>query len=226
MTAALSPIALLGGTFDPVHYGHLRFADEVRRALGLAELRLVPAGVPPHRGGPAASSEDRLAMLRLAVAEFPGLVVDSRELERPGKSYTVLTLEDLRANDVLRPIWLLLGADAFLGLPTWHRWREIFALAHVVVVERPGADPTDAMPEALAVEWRARHVDDPAPLFSTPAGAIFEQTITPQPIAATVIRAQLARGAEGRKAVDQLLPPAVLTYIDHHRLYRPPTDAT
>src|SRR5450432_1224000 len=91
-----SPIALLGGTFDPVHYGHLRLADDVRRALGLPEVRLVPAGDPPHRDGPAASAADRLAMLRLAVAEFPGLIVDERELHRPGKSYTVLTLAELR----------------------------------------------------------------------------------------------------------------------------------
>ncbi len=136
--ASPGPIALLGGTFDPVHYGHLRFADDVRRALGLDEVRLLPARDPPHRAGPAATAADRLAMLRLAVAEFPGLAVEERELRRDGKSYTVLTLEELRHEDPQRPLWLLLGADAFLGLPTWHRWREVFALAHVVVVARPG----------------------------------------------------------------------------------------
>ncbi len=133
-----SPFAMLGGTFDPVHYGHLRFADEVRRSLGLKELHLVPAGDPPHRSGPVASAADRLAMLRLAVAEFPGLVVDSREVDRAGKSYTVLTLEALRREDAQRPLLLLVGADAFRGLPSWHRWRELFALAHLVVVARPG----------------------------------------------------------------------------------------
>jgi nicotinate-nucleotide adenylyltransferase len=220
------PIALLGGTFDPVHYGHLRFADDVRRALGLDEVRLLPARDPPHRAGPAATAADRLAMLRLAVAEFPGLVVEERELRRDGKSYTVLTLEELRHENPQRPLWLLLGADAFLGLPAWHRWREVFALAHVVVVARPGVALTEDMPEPLAAEWRKRLTRDPAALFSTPSGAIFEERVSPQPIAATAIRAQLARGDKGRLAGAGLLPPAVLAYIDQHHLYSTPKDAT
>ena len=105
-------------------------------------------------------------MLRLAVAEFPGLVVDERELRRDGKSYTVLTLEELRREAPQRPLWLLLGADAFRGLPTWHRWREIFALAHVVVVARPGVALTEDLPEALAAEWRKR-------LTARPCGLVF-----------------------------------------------------
>jgi nicotinate-nucleotide adenylyltransferase len=219
-------IALLGGTFDPVHYGHLRLADEVRRALELAEVRLLPAGDPPHRGGPAASADDRLAMLRLAVREFPGLVVDDREIERAGKSYTVLTLEDLRRENAQRPLLLLTGADAFKGLPTWHRWREIFPLAHVVVVARPGIALADDLPEDLALVWNRRHTTDPSVLRSTPAGAIYEQAITPQPISATEIRAQLARGAPGRAAVGELLPQAVLAYIDQRNLYSTAPDAT
>jgi len=225
LIAVLPPVAVLGGTFDPVHYGHLRFADDVRRALRLAELRLIPAGDPPHREGPAATAGDRLAMLRLAVAEFPGLVVDERELHRSGKSFTVLTLLELRREDAQRPLLLLLGADAFRGLPTWHRWREIFALAHVVVVARPGVAPAPELPEPLAAEWKARLVRDPAVLFATPAGAIFEQPVSPQPIAATAIRAQLMLGAEGRLAVSGLLPASVLAYIDRHHLYTNPTDA-
>ena len=225
MSSAL-PLALLGGTFDPVHYGHLRLADEVRRALGLAEVRLLPAGDPPHRGGPAASAEDRLAMLRLAVREFPGLVVDDREIERAGKSYTVLTLEELRREHAQRPLLLLTGADAFRGLPTWHRWREIFPLAHVVVVARPGIALADGLPAELAVEWNRRRTTDPAVLRSTPAGAIYEQAITPQPISATEIRAQLARGTAGRGAVGELLPQAVLAYIDRRNLYSTAPDAT
>lgn len=221
-----APVAVLGGTFDPVHYGHLRFADEVRRALGLHEVRLIPARDPPHRDGPAASAADRLAMLQLGTAEFPGLVVDERELRRQGKSYTVSTLEELRREDALRPLWLLLGADAFRGLPAWHRWREIFALAHVVVVARPGIALAADLPEPLAAEWHERRTRDPAALFSTPAGAIFEERISPQPIAATKIRAQLARGDNGRSAVAGLLPPAVLAYIDQHHLYSMPKDAT
>ncbi|MBK9117833.1 MAG: nicotinate-nucleotide adenylyltransferase [Betaproteobacteria bacterium] len=222
----MQPVALLGGTFDPVHYGHLRFADDARRALGLAELRLVPARDPPHRGGPAASVADRLAMLRLAAAEFPGLAIDERELARPGRSYTVLTLEELRREDPARPLLLLVGADAFHGLPTWHRWREIFALAHVVVVARPGVALEADLPEPLAAEWRRRRVREPAALFSTPAGTIYEARVSPQPISATVIRTQLARGPAGRAAVEGLLPREVLTYIDQHRLYSTPPDAT
>ena len=224
--AISAPVALLGGTFDPVHYGHLRFADDVRRALGLDEVRLIPARDPPHRAGPAAAAADRLAMLQLGAAEFPGLVVDERELRRDGKSYTVLTLEELRREAPQRPLWLLLGADAFRGLPAWHRWHDIFALAHVVVVARPGVALTADLPEALAAEWRRRLTRDPAILFSTPAGAIFEERISPQPIAATEVRAQLARGDKGRRAVAGLLPPAVLAYIDQHHVYSTPKDAT
>lgn len=216
-----APVAILGGTFDPVHLGHLRLAEDVRHALRIAQVRLVPAGDPPHRGGPAASATDRLAMLRAAVREFPGLIVDPREIERSGKSYTVLTLEELRAEDPARPTWLLVGADAFHGLPTWHRWKDVFRLAHVVVVARPGTDMMQGMPAELAAEWHARHVACPAALFSTPAGAIFEQPVAPHDISATAIRKQLARGEPGRAAVVQLLPSAVLAYIDQHHLYNP-----
>ena len=225
LMAMSAPVAMLGGTFDPVHYGHLRFADDVRRTLRLDEVRLVPGRDPPHRAGPAASTADRLAMLRLAVVEFPGLVVDERELQREGKSYTVLTLEALRREDPERPLWLLLGADAFRGLPTWHRWQEVFALAHIVVVARPGVALADDLPESLAAQWRMRMTCDPSILFSTPAGAIFEERVSPQPIAATAIRAQLARGSTDRQAVAGLLPPAVLAYIEQHHLYSIPPDA-
>ena len=221
------PLALLGGTFDPVHNGHIGLAEDARRALGLSEVRLVPAGDPPHREGPRASGRDRVAMLRLAVADHRGLVVDPREVARAGKSYTVLTLEELRQEAPSRPLLLLVGADAFLGLPTWHRWREIFALAHVVVAARPG---TVLKPSGdLADEWKARAVDRPDPLFSTPSGSIYEQAIAPGPISATAIRAELARGPAGREAVRPLLAPAVLRYIDQHHLYSdraPPQDAT
>ena len=165
-------------------------------------------------------------MLRLGAAEFPGLVVDDRELRQDGKSYTVLTLEALRREQPQRPLWLLLGADAFRGLPSWHRWRDIFRLAHVVVVPRPGVALTEDLPAALAAELHGRLTRDPAVLFSTPAGAIFEERVSPQPIAATAIRAQLTRGEEGRQAVAGLLPPAVLAYIDQHHLYSIPSDAT
>jgi nicotinate-nucleotide adenylyltransferase len=229
MTPLSTPIALLGGTFDPVHYGHLRFADDVRRALALPEVRLVPASDPAHREGPAATAAERLAMLKLAVAEFPGLVVDERELRRAGKSYTVSTLEELRAEFPDRPLLLLLGADAFRGLPTWHRWRDIFDLAHVVVVERPGVRLEADLPADLLPIWRKRLTGDPESLRSQPAGAIFVQTIAPHAVSATAIRERLSQGAPaGDDKYDKwhgLLPPAVLAYIDLHHLYRQRPDA-
>ena len=225
MTTRPEPVALLGGTFDPVHYGHLRFADDVRRALGLSEVRLVPAGDPPHRDHPAASAADRLAMLQLAVAEFPGLVVDDRELRRAGKSYTVQTLTELRKEFPDRPLLLLLGADAFRGLPTWHRWRELFDLANLVVVERPGVKLDDGLPEPLLAEWRNRRVTDAGRLLVQPAGALFAQPIAPYAVSATSIREEIGKGPGAREKWRGLLPPAVLAYIDLHHLYGNRSDA-
>jgi nicotinate-nucleotide adenylyltransferase len=225
-TKVPSRLALLGGTFDPVHYGHLRIADDVRRALGLSEVRLVPAGDPPHRAGPVASAADRLAMLQIAVAVFPGLTVDDRELRRPGRSYTVLTLEDLRSEFPGRPLLLLLGADAFRGLPSWHRWRELFELAHLVVVERPGVRLEASLPAALRPLWYERLTGDPKVLSMQPAGAIYLQAVAPQAASATTIREWLARGNVADEALRELLPAAVLAYIDRNQLYRPPPDAT
>ncbi len=216
---------MLGGTFDPVHYGHLHFAEDVRRALELPEVRLVPAGDPPHRAGPAASAADRLSMLQIAVAGLPGIIVDERELRRPGKSYTVLTLEELRCEFPRRPLLLLLGADAFRGLPSWHRWRELFGLAHLVVVERPGVDLTTGLPAPLLPYWRERLTDDPRNLRSRLFGSIYVQAIAPHDVAATALREALARDEGTRPDLRGLLPPAVLAYIDLHHLYRPGSDA-
>jgi nicotinate-nucleotide adenylyltransferase len=209
-----------------VHYGHLRLADEVAHALAPIEVRLVPARDPPHRGAPHASAPDRVAMLRLALAEFPRLGLDTREIERTGKSYTVLTLEGLRAEAPRRSLALIVGADVLLALTTWHRWREVFELAHLIVIERPGvALAIAAMPPQLAREWERRLAADPGVLRREPAGAIVVQAVTPNAISATAIRAALARGAYGE--VRGLLPPAVLAYIQTNRLYGPrPQDAT
>ena len=223
---ATAPIGLMGGPSTPCHYGPRRAAAGGGAALGLGEVRRVPGGDPPHRAAPAASAEQRLAMLDLAVTEFPGLVVDPREIAREGKSYTVLTLEELRAEAPARPLVLIVGMDAFAGFPTWHRWHEVFTLAHVVVVTRPGAMSDDAIGGALRDEWDARASTDASKLESTPAGTIFVQSIRPQPISSTVIRRTLAHGHAGVAEVRGLLPPAVLAYIDRNQLYRPRTDAT
>ena len=215
----MNPVAILGGTFDPVHYGHLRLAADVRAALHLPEVRLVPAADPPHRGRTQASSADRVAMLELAVREFPGLAIDLREIERGGKSYTVDTLAGLRAEGRERPIALLVGADAFRGFPSWHRWNELFALAHVVVVPRPGVLLTQDLPAALEHEWRARLTADPQALRERTAGTIYVQPVSAQPISASEIRAALARGARPVE-IAGLLPAAVLAYIESKHLYR------
>ncbi|MEO5766361.1 MAG: nicotinate-nucleotide adenylyltransferase [Casimicrobiaceae bacterium] len=223
------PIGLFGGTFDPVHYGHLRLADELQRALDVADLRLVPAGTPPHRGAPRATAAQRVAMLELARAEFPRLAIDTREVDRATRSYTVLTLESLRAAAPARPLWWIVGADAFLGLPSWHRWRALFGLAHLVVVGRPGVELESALPPELAPEWHARLANGREALRTAPAGAIYRQDVTPQPISASAIRAMLGHGPAGAAAARGLLPDAVLTYIVRNGLYgasTPLQDAT
>lgn len=222
MSRIIRVLAILGGTFDPVHYGHLRLAADVKAALSLPEVRLIPAGSPPHRIAPIASAAHRLAMTQLGCAEFAGLSVDGREVVREGPSYTVATLESLHAEQPALPLALLIGADSFAGLTQWWRWERLFTLAHFVVVERPDATPAEvALPPALEVHWERRLTTDPARLERTLAGSIVRVQITPQPIAATAIRMALARGAEGRAEIRGLLPAAVLDYIDRNQLYRP-----
>lgn len=212
-------IGILGGTFDPVHYGHLRLALEVGEVLGLSQVRFIPAGAPWHRDAPLASPAHRLAMVRLACADNPLFVVDGREAERLAPGYTVDTLTELRAEwgeEV--PFCLILGADAFLGLPRWHRWQTLFHLAHVVVARRPGVPPLDGhagMAPALVREYAARSTGEPGPLRAAPAGRIYVQTITALDISATRIRADLAAGRSPR----YLLPDSVLDYLRRNGLY-------
>ena len=221
-----SILGVFGGTFDPVHCGHLALARELRTALGLSAVRFIPAGDPPHRGAPTATAADRLAMVELAIAGEPGLEVDPREVRAARRSYTVLTLLELRDEDPVRTLALIVGADTFLGLPTWHRWREIFALSHVVVVPRPGVALETALPAELAPEWEKRYVRDAAALCRSRAGAVILQPITAHPISASAIRERLAEGTAGIDAVRGLLPATVLAYIERNQLYRPRQDAT
>jgi len=220
-----SAIGIFGGTFDPIHYGHLRAALEVRNALNLARLNLVPAGDPPHRKPPFATAAQRVAMIELALPEFPQLGLDTREIGRSGKSYTVDTLRELRNEHPQRPLVLVVGVDAFAGLPSWHRWLEIPDLAHIVVVTRPGGSLEGTLTGPLAEQWRNRHRENPVYLETTAAGAMFALAVTPQPISATAIREALAQGPSGVARIRGLLPDAVLTYIDLHQLYRPRPDA-
>ncbi len=188
-----APVALLGGTFDPVHYGHLRPAIELLEGLGLSELRLVPGHVPPHRPQPRLDAATRCALLETAAADIPGLVVDRRELMRSGPSYTVDTLAGLRRElGPDRPLCFVMGSDAFRGLMQWHRWRELIDQAHLVVTTRGG--DTAPMPEALA-EWLApRRARRPGELRNAPAGRVWFHPVSRLEISATAIRGLLARG--------------------------------
>lgn len=209
-------LGVMGGTFDPIHYGHLRLAEEARQALGLSGVRLVPAGQPPHRERPGTSPEDRLALARLAVTGVPHFEVDAAEVLAQQPSYTVLTLLRLRQElGAKRPIVLLLGMDAFLGLPTWYRWQELSRLAHIGVATRPGyVLDKAAMPAALAAELHERQAPVDA-LGTRASGLITEFGLTPLAISATAIRSQLRSGRSPRF----LLPDAVLEYIWIHHLY-------
>nr|WP_168734372.1 nicotinate-nucleotide adenylyltransferase [Pseudothauera nasutitermitis] len=221
-TAEPAPLGLLGGTFDPIHFAHLRLAEEAREALDLAGVRLLPAGQPAHRDAPHASANHRLTMARLAAAGNPALEVDDGEVRAAAASYTVPTLERLRAElGPARPLVLILGADAFHGLPGWHRWGELFDLAHVAVANRPGHAPRDMdwvarLPAELAAACSARLTEQPAELASSPSGRVIAFAMTPLDISASHIRALLARGASPR----YLLPDSVLDYIGLHHLYR------
>lgn len=212
-------LGIFGGTFDPVHVGHLRLAEEACEHLGLGQVLWVPAGQPRHREAPQVTASHRLDLVRLAVADNPAFAVDAGEVESAQPSYTVPTLERLRGiHGAARPLVLLLGADAFAGLPTWHRWRELFALAHVAVSHRPGFPVGPAsLPAALADEFAARHAADPSVLRQAPAGRIVTFAMTQLAVSATQIRALLANGKSAR----YLLPEAVIAYIQQHHLYSP-----
>ncbi len=214
-----APLGILGGTFDPVHYGHLRLAEEARTALGLEAVSWIPAGRPPHRSQPRAGAADRLQMTHRAIAGNAAFCLDDAEALSEQPSYSVSTLQRLRdVHGLRRPLVLLMGADAFLGLATWHRWRELFGLAHIGVASRPGY-PLQArqMTETLAAEFGARSHTSNQGLTTAPAGAIVQFEITALAISASQIRALLGAARSAR----YLLPDPVLDYIGLNRLYSP-----
>jgi nicotinate-nucleotide adenylyltransferase len=214
--AKTTPLGILGGTFDPIHFGHLRFAEEIATALGLDEIRLVPAGQPPHRTSPLAGSEHRLAMTYLATAGNPILRVDSREVRCTEPSYTINTVEEVRKEIGERPLCLLLGADAFFGFPFWERWQDFFKLTHIVVASRPGYELTSTLPLPLQPMWGKHFTQDPTRLAQESCGLIYHQTITSLDISASHIRALARRGDSAR----YLLPDSVLEYITKVELYK------
>lgn len=197
--AGAGALGVFGGTFDPVHYGHLRTALELLEYAGLEEMRFIPAGTPPHRDTPRADARTRLALVQAAVAGEPRFVVDDRELRRDGPSWTVDTLQELRRENGRRPICLVVGMDAFIGLTAWHRWEELLELAHLLVAHRPGwAAPDDGV---LGQLLRARRVATGPELHTAPAGRIGICAVTQLEISSSAIRELVRAGREPRYLV-------------------------
>lgn len=192
----MKPIGVFGGTFDPIHYGHLRTAFEMLQALRFEEVRFIPCGDPPHRGETFASAEDRLQMVRVAAEQQSGFVVDDIEVRRDGPSYTIDTLLSLREEFPRRSLGLILGMDAFLGLPRWYRWTEILQVAHIVVAHRPGWRAPDIGPlGALLNEHGTHRVDD---LHESISGRIHIHAVTQLEISSTEIRELVDAGRDPR----------------------------
>jgi nicotinate-nucleotide adenylyltransferase len=200
-------ICIIGGIFDPVHFGHLRPALDVQQALGVEKVRLVPCGLPAHRARPGLSASQRLELLELAIDAEDGLVIDCRELQRDGPSYMVDTLESLRAEAGEQPVCLALGVDALADLDSWHRWRDILSLCHLVVMQRPGGQWPGAGELADCLE-RAR-VKTVEALYAQSAGCVLTVPVTQMAVSSTQIRKLLVSGRSAR----YLAPTAVLTRI-------------
>jgi nicotinate-nucleotide adenylyltransferase len=209
----LQAIGVFGGTFDPIHCGHLRTAFELWQELQLAEVRFLPTGNPPHRAQLYASPERRLQMVRAAIADQPSFLVDDREVRRSGVSYSVDTLTELRREYPERSLCLLLGMDAFLGLPHWHRWRELLGLAHIVVAHRPGwRAPTTGPLGEVMVDHGTGTV---RVLHESPAGRVYVHAVTQLEISSTELRSLILAGRDPR----YLVPDAVRQIIVETRCY-------
>lgn len=205
--AGSRPIGIFGGTFDPIHLGHLRTGFELLQLLSLAEMRWIPVGDPGHRETPLASAELRLAMLRAAVADQPGFTVDDREMRRQGPSFTIDTLEELRAELPDRPLCLVLGMDAFLGFTRWRRYDDILGLAHLVVAHRPGWERPSAGPLGGLLAERGTTLA--ADLQGAVAGRIYVHAVTQLEISSTGLRDIITSGRDPRF----LVPEPVRTII-------------
>lgn len=219
MPESIGPLGIFGGTFDPVHYGHLRLAEEARQHLGLETVRWIPAGQPPHRTPPLSTPRQRLDMVASALAGHPAFELDTAEIHSTAPSYTLHTLERLRAElGADRPLVFLLGSDAFTHFSTWFRWQDILSLAHLGIAHRAGEAPNaEVLPPNLAAVFREHYASEAAALAQTPSGKIRTFAMTPLGISSTQIR-QLRQQGE---SVRYLLPDSVVDYIDQHLLYSP-----
>ncbi|AJZ88567.1 nicotinate-nucleotide adenylyltransferase [Cedecea neteri] len=211
-----SLLALYGGTFDPIHYGHLKSVEALARLVKLKSVTIMPNNVPPHRPQPEASSAQRKEMIELAIANHPLFTLDDRELTRTTPSWTVETLEQLRAElGPKQPLAFIIGQDSLLSLHRWHRWETLLTLCHLLVTQRPGYPLTMETPEQQA--WLDENVTDAVEtLHQQPAGKVFLAQTPLYDISATTIRHRL----ENHQSCDDLLPPDVLTFIVQQGLYR------
>jgi nicotinate-nucleotide adenylyltransferase len=192
----MNAMGIFGGTFDPIHYAHLRTAFELQQALRLREIRFLPAGNPPHRDQPFAEAQLRLQMVRAATAGHSGFVVDEREVHKTAPSYTVDTLRELRQEFPDRSLCLIVGMDAFLGLPKWHQWRDLLQLAHLLVAHRPGwrVPGTGPLGELVAKCGTDRIGD----LHELRCGCIYIHAVTQLEISSTELRQLIAMGQDPR----------------------------
>ena len=201
-------IGIFGGTFDPVHYGHIKPALSIKQTLHLTQLRFVPNRVPPHRELPWLDVEQRLLLLKSAVQDYPGVVVDERELKRSGPSYMVDTLASLHSDFPDESLCLIVGMDAFMGLPGWHKWRDIFDLCHLVVTQRPGFSQTDIANQMKHADYQflaGKITQDVSELASKDTGVILLQSVPQLDISSTQIREKLLKGDD----VSQWLPEGI-----------------
>lgn len=209
----MKPIGVFGGTFDPIHYGHLRTAFEMLQALRFEEVRFMPCGDPPHRGVTFADAELRYRMVEAAIAGQDGFTADDRELHREGPSYTIDTLIELREEHPERSLGLIVGMDAFLGLSTWHRWNELLDVAHIIVAHRPGWKAPDIGPLGeLITEHGTHRVDD---VHNATHGRILIHAVTQLEISSTEIRDLIAAGRDPRF----LMPDALRNLIQEKEIY-------
>lgn len=212
-------IGIFGGTFNPIHFGHLRSVLEITETLKLSEMHIVPCGRPPHREEPATNRQQRLEMVQLAIAGEARLSIDDTEINRPGPSYTVDTLSALRDEVGEKPVCLLLGVDAFLGLEAWHHWRQLTDLAHLVVMHRPGwllKQQGGRLSQSLQQCLEQRQIQDIDVLNRQPSGMILMQAVTQLEISSSHIRTLVAQG----KTIRYLVPEAVRVMIEQQGLYK------
>ena len=204
-------VGVFGGTFDPIHWGHLRTVSEVQVQLGLSRVLIIPVNIPPHRSTPMAASRHRISMIQLALKQMPQLKCDDREIRRGGTSYTFFTVQELRQEFGEIPLCLILGLDSFLDLPNWYRWNEILDYVHIVVMRRPGWELPASLPD-----WCSDAVvGNPLDFEKKPYGNVYYMSVPSIDITSTVIRNELSFNSY----INNALPSSVLGYIRRNKLY-------